>query len=492
MENLRSQERLNRLDKEHVVYLGRLAIRADSLGINDPITHLYQYLERGEVAEIGIKEDLETDIAERLPKTPFINHVGFEFTGSDFVSAKDKVSMAAMTKNNLKILRQETIKNPALQAEYVRAKVEACEVDKLAAWFTDAPVDTSIIFESLPIGDQKFAISRIYKKLSNDKLDGCFVSLYNSSVEGFNEFHKLLDIEIPDGKDELEILQNNYEVQDGYPTKFNNFVDHYVDTYDQLLEVRKGQQFSFGIETDKNVAKQNGIKLVRNQPRLMRVYLDTIKTLAISNGLATDELIKINDDLETGYKLIRNQKMSVDIVHKMLKDVILGITKAIDTGSSQLLVDLEKSYAGTDTNFAAVSHFAQEAKANNETYDSNGCPEIGINQVATELESVKNGFRLTPDEDINQFNKYPKNFGRAKIGVCRISNCPSRGDIWWWPDKTLVGGCSICTCCHNLFEKGKSPELVYANNGSTVEKKMGKVVQRKLESKQPKKLKTAA
>jgi hypothetical protein len=46
---------------EQVAHLGRIAIQSERLGINDPLTHLNQYLEKGEPALVGIKEDLETD-----------------------------------------------------------------------------------------------------------------------------------------------------------------------------------------------------------------------------------------------------------------------------------------------------------------------------------------------------------------------------------------------------------------------------------------------
>ena len=55
----------------------------------------------------------------------------------------------------------------------------------------------------------------------------------------------------------------------------------------------------------------------------------------------------------------------------------------------------------------------------------------------------------------------PNKFGRPKIGVCRINNCPSRGESKYIHGKTVVGGCDICVNCHKIFEKGKSPEKVY-------------------------------
>lgn len=485
-------ENLNRLDKEHIVYLGRLAIRADLLGINDPMTHLYQYLEKGESALVGIKEDIETDIAERLPKTPFVNSVDFEFTGNDFISVKDKVSMKSMTNNNLQILKEEAVDNPALQAEYIRAEIESQEVKKLIDWYKSAPIGSNLIFESLPIGTQKFAITRIYKKDSDNRLEGCFMSLYNSSVDQFNQLHKSLSTNVPICKNETEILQNNYEFYDPSLLNSNDFIDHYAKTYDKLLKSKDNKNYSFGIETDKNNQKKNGIQKVRNQSRLTSTYLDTVKILASSNGIATPKLIQINDRLNTGYKLAEKQNISTKIAHDILSNVILGIASAIDKADEALLTNLldnaSQSNDSSEANFATVTYYADQAKTSNETYASNGCPEYTRNSTDNHATNNADSESSMIEQAFNINRNLPNNFGKAKIGVCRIPNCPSHGEISWWPDKTLVGGCDICLCCHKLFGKGKSPQETYAKN--EIAKK--KQVKNRRKIKQLQSIKTAA
>ncbi len=466
------------INQEHVMYMGRLALRLEYLGINDPLTHLYQYLEKGDKALVGIKEDLETDIAERLPKTPFVNNVSFEFTGNDFVSVKDRVSMNSMTKTNLEIFKTETVKNPDIADELARAETEAQEVTKLAAWFKTAPTGAYLIFESLPIGKQKIAISRIYQKTSNDLLEGHFVSLYSPSMERFNELRKKLDADATTGTTEQELLQNNYEFYSPNLTKAAKFTDHYVATYDQLLEKQNNKQYSFGLEKDKNEEKKNGLLKVRSQPKLTSIYTDTIKTLASSQGVVTAELMRVTDKFGSSYRLKEGQAISKEMAHNIISEVIHSIASVIDKADSKLLGDLERSDSGEGANYAALSHYGGEAKASGETYDSNGCPEYSVGNSTVSTTDA------TSESTIIQraFNAQntPDNFGKPKIGVCRILNCPTRGNLSWWSDKTLVGGCDICVCCHKLFEKGKSPKKTYNDKKRDEEKSLKEIAKKKL------------
>lgn len=473
-------EKLRKLSKEHTAYLGRIAIRAEYIGIDDNLADLLGYIREGEMAMPLIKENLETNIAERLRETPFRNYVGFNFNGSDFISVKDTVSMASMTKKALRIFQEESANNPGLNIERVRAEIEASEVDKLVSWFKDAPIGAHMVFESLPIGKQTIAIPRIYQKKSNTELEGCFVSLYNPSINLFNDLHEILDLNVPIGKNEIEILQNNYEYYNPNIIHIKSFIDSYIKTYDDLLNSKTSQTYSFGLETDENVIRQNGIQKVRNQPRLTTEYMKTIKLIAASDGVATPEIININNKLDTGYELADGQNLSIDIIRKILNKMMLGITSAIDTGEIALLDQLEGSYSGSDANFETISYFAGQATARGETYDSNGCPEFSRTQTISEQQAIEQGLRIKSEETFNPSSKLPKNFGKPKIGVCRISNCPSRGNIWWWPDKTLVGGCSVCLHCHGHFARGKSPEDLYESQKQEQEQKTKKIA--KIES----------
>ncbi len=471
------RSRSETIDPEHVVYMGRLALRAEHLGINDPLTHLYQYLEKGEAALVGIKEDLEADIAERLPKTPFVNYVGFEFTGDDFVSLKDKVSMDSMTQTNLRIFETAAASSPKMMEEFVRAETEAQEVTKLTAWFKNAPVGAYLIFESLPIGEQKVAIARIYQKASSELLEGCFVSLHSPSVERFNKLRGKLGTDIATGATKKEVLQNNYEFYSSDLTQPDKFIDYYVATYDQLLQEQQNKPYSFGLEQDKQAEKRNGLLKVRSQPKLTAIYLDTIKTLAASQGVVTPELIRMTDKLGTSRPLKEGQVVVKEMAHDIMSEVILSIASVIDKADSKLLGDLENSDSGQGANYAALSHYGGEAKAAGEVYASDVCPEYSTNNnaVATsddtsESAAIRRAFGI---------QNTPNNFGIPKIGVCRISNCPTRGELSWWSDKTLVGGCDICVDCHKIFEKGKSPKNVYDDEKRKTEQAAKEIAKKK-------------
>lgn len=449
------------LSRERTVYLGKLAIKSEFLGINDPLTHLHQYIERGDSALLGIKMDIETDIAERLPRTPFVNYVGFNYDGNDFLSERDKVSMAKMTSTNLKIFKEEKDKNPILMDEYKRAKLESLEVHKLTSWFPNAPIGSCMIFESLPIGDQKFAISRIYRKSGNNKIEGCFVSLYGSNVERFNEFRKALRVEVPICQNEYDILSNHYEFYAPEIKSKEDFVNFYVGLYDHLINESDGRDYCFGIETNKYQQKRNGLEKARKQPKLSAIYLDTVRALAESNGIITPKLIEINNKLKLCYQISEKSEFDKDFAKNILSDVIAGITSVIDRANSDLLDGLESYDTTQDASYEAVSFYNGQARATGERYESNGCPEydrqsqtVSIDDSTNEESIIKKAFDINGNE--------LKNFGKPKIGLCRIMNCPSRGEINWLPQKTLVGGCDICVRCHRLFEQGRSPKSVYS------------------------------
>lgn len=466
-----------RIRPENVVYMGRLAIRPENLGLNDPLTNLHQYLEIGEAAQVGIKEDIETAIAERLPSTPFVNQVGFEFTGHDFVSVKDKVSMNSMTKTNLDICHKEKelTANPDMARELIRATSESQEVVKLAEWFTDAPVNAYMIFESLPIGAQKFAISRIYQKTSKTQLEGSFLSLYSSSISQFNQLRQTLKPGEAAGNSEEGILDNNFEFYDATLANSTEFINFYTGSYDRLLQTSFSKQYSFGLETDKKTEKINGIEKVRSQPKLTAIYIDTVKALATSQGKVTPELIQINDRLDIGYDLITGQPLTVKTARDILKSVTTSIVSVIDRADGKLLFDLEAAEAGDYASYGAASHYGGQAKSEGANYDSGGCAEYSRADSTnangeSEYNSIAAAFSI---------NKTPDNFGKPKIDVCRIANCPSRGDSSWWPDRTLVGGCSICIQCHVLFEKGKSPEKIYKEKELQKKKEIDEIAKKR-------------
>jgi hypothetical protein len=438
---------------EAIIHLGDLAIKRSELGINDSLTHLRDFLIRGNEALTGIQLDLETDIAERLKKAPFVNQVDYDFTGQDFVSAKDKVSMDSMTQANLQILREDLPKNPGLQQEYDRAEVEVTEVDKLAEWFKSAPIGGYAIFESLPIGNQKFAIPRIYRKADNGRLEGRFISLYSSSIEQFNTFHDVLNIDVPHSQNETKMLDNNYAFFNPGLTNFEDFTQFYVGTYDRILQIRDKEKYSFGIKVDKTEEKKNGIEMVRRQPRQTAIYIDTVKALAKSNGKITTELITATRGTETGRSLKNGQPLTTYLARNILSETIKGIASFIDNASEEQKNDLENGNLSDGANYSAMAFYGEQAKASGETYDSGGCSEYSRSSAestntSSEMSSMLRAFGIYD---------LPENFGKPKMGKCIIPNCPTHNSN----KDELIGGCGICVNCHNAFLQGKNPEKEY-------------------------------
>jgi hypothetical protein len=460
--------------------MGRLAINPEQLGINDPLTHLYQYLEaddknKNRMLE-NIKIDLETDIAERLPKTPFVNKVEFEYSGTDFISVQDKISMKSMTSTNLRIFKEMLSINPVMLEEFARAKIEAMEVNKLSDWFNNAAIGEYLIFESLPIGEQTIAISRIYQKTNHDKIEGSFVSLYNPSVEQFNNLRSELDIDTHKNTSVIEILENNYSFYSTNLKDSDKFIDYYVENYDLLLEQSTGKEYNFGLESDISAEKQNGILKVRGQPKLTDTYLEIIKTLVAGQGIATSELIKLTSKINIK-NLNQGDTITTQIARNILGETIKKITSVIDMASDDLLDEINRSDASPNESYDAMSHFGEQADSTGKEYTSNNCPEYNregqqVNKEGSEYDILSKifGNEETPD-----------NFGKPKIGVCRIYSCPSRGDSKWWPRKTLVGGCDVCVSCHHLFSKGKSPDKVHRTAKQNEKKRLNKIAKKKKE-----------
>lgn len=428
----------------------KIEINAEHLGINDPLTHLYNYLENGEDSIVGIQEDLETDIAERLPKTPFVNFVQFESTGDDFKSVKDKVSMTMMVKNNLRIIAAELPKNPGLADEFIRAKIEASEVIKLSEWFDRAPVNGYIIFESLPIGNQKIAVSRVYRKVSENVLEGCFVSLYNPTIESFNYFRKRINDGVDICDSELEILQSSYEFFDSRLQSPDDFINFYVNTYDEVLYEETGNRYHFGIECDNTKAVKDGLEKVRGKTTLTKAYIDLIKCLAGSGGTANSDVINLSRRLDFGCELSPEQSISSDLARQIMRNVIIGITSAIDKLDDSTLVGMESASIDNTESYAVISHYAERARSSGQTYASNNCPEYSSQKEATTTETQALEAAFIGAERLDDF-------GCPHMGMCRIKGCPCHGRF------TLVGGCEICVHCHKLFSQGKNPEKLYAD-----------------------------
>ena len=433
--------------------LGSLAIEQCNLGIDDPITDLSECIKNG--AE-SIRDNVITNIAERLPQTYFTNSIDFDFTGNDFVSQKDKFSMISMNQNCLRSMENELQGKPEYKIQIDRARAEMQEVETLINWFKTAKTGDNLIFESLPIGEtQHFAVTRIYQKTNQNELKGNFLSLYSSSIEQFNNLRRQFSASTS-SRNQIEMLQNYYQIDTANLPDSSDIVDYYVDTYDQLLAGQNNKEYMFGIEKSHNNELQNSIERVKKAPGQTNVYLDVLESIKLSDGIVTPKLIYINEKFQIKNKFELGQKLTVPLIREQLKSALVSIASTFDNAD---LDELAGSSQDADNSYNTASFFGEVARSSGQTYNSIGCPEFTGNSTNDNMSA-----EMSDSEIFSmafQGANRPKHFGQEKIGVCRIDNCPSRGKIEWWPDKTLVGGCSICLHCHRLFQKGKNPKKVY-------------------------------
>ena len=455
---------------QEVARSGEIEInKRKDLGINDPLTHLFMYINYGEQIVVGIKEDIESDVAERLPKTPFANNVDFKFENGDFMSVKDHVSMKKMSTANLDVLYDVVQKDPSLQQEYDRAQIEGLEVEKLADWFIDAPINSFMVFESLPIGSQKVAMSRIYRKASDTHLEGSFVSLHKPTVALFNDLRRKLGSSDNEYYlNELALLANNYEFSHPSIISSSDFVDFYVDTYDSVLNDKYNTKTRSGLEYDADAGKQNGMEKVRQHPKLTSIYIEAVKTLSEGKGLVTPEIITICKRLHIDNGLSVGGKITTSGARELLKDVILGIAGVIDRADAELLNELERFDDDSSAYYDTVSFYSEEAARSGDNYDGI-CSEVGRTESSTNSSSDNSEYASL----YLAFNVREKlnNFGKPKIGVCIIPGCSSHGKSKVFYEKTLVGGCNICVGCHKILQSGGSPEAIHAKDKEETEKK---------------------
>lgn len=447
----------------HTVNLGRIAVKLEHLGINDPLSHLVQYLENGENTLPGIKEDLETDIAERLPDTPFVSRVMFEFLENDFVSSVGKVSMKDMTQNNLNILAEVSRLDNDLVQEYERALIEAKEPEKLKEWFLTAQIGSFIIFESLPIGKQKIAVSRIYRKIDDYNIEGSFLSLYQPSVRQFNKLRRQIGRGNDNCQTEIDTLVNHYEFFSSTFRDSDDFVEYYRYIYDHILsQDQGGVDFRFGLaEGDIDAKSLNGIDIVRSQSSLTEVYFDALRTISKSNGKINYEMIDLAEKLNLNLNLKEGDTISMELARDFLQQIIISITRAIHRANEEVVSDLSSPNTDKSTSYAVISYYNQTSGDSDTSYANSVCPTYNRDNINND----DAGDAKTSEYNIltRSFNIYKNldNFGTPRLGVCIIKGCPSRGSIEWLPSRTIVGGCSICANCHKILNTGKSPEKIY-------------------------------
>jgi len=444
--------------------------------INNHATLVQRFWEQGEAALPGIEFDIKTSIAERLKKTPFTSTVSFEIKGNDLMSVLEGSSLRKITHTNLDILKNES-SNIIPIDELARAVKESNEVDDIINFANKSPIGAYMIVESLPLGpqlkvDNPIAINRIYKKTGPRTVEGSFVSLFTPSVDKFNKLRQSLDVKTPHQTTALGLL-DKYEFYDPNLTDTDQFIKHYVKTYDQITDRMTGKTNNFGLDITELATNENGMDRVEKQPKIIAIFTDTIKALRQGNGAVTSELTKILDKLSIRHKLVETDIITTAMLDKILSDVFLYIVSVIDKASPEILAAINND-SGSDAGYSAASHFGAESVAAGEQYASNGCPEGG--------RSEQSANSATDNSETNSLNKafgayeQLKNFGAAKMGHCRVKGCTSgvkknkMGKIKSH-EKVVVGGCDVCVQCHIMFGDGKSPELHYARISKSEEKR---------------------
>lgn len=443
------------LPRSKIERLGHIAI--NNLGINDPLADIAYYLNHTnkEKALNDILINFETNVAEYLKETPFINRVQFNFTGNDFLSDKEGISMREMATTSLRIFKNMKDGSKIMFNELVRANLESQETDKLSKWFIDAPIGGYLIFESLPLENQTIAIPRIYQKISNNSIEGTFVSLHNPEVEHFNKLRTTLGSGNASNKNALEVLSNHYDFYDPDLTNSDDFTRFYVNSYDKILGYKHSSNFYFGLDTSTTQIKQNGIEKVRQLPNATALYTELVQIIAQCNGAVTQELTDFAKDIRIEIPT-QDSTLNAHSIRDILDQTMKVVVAFVDIADDKALNDFKNLDLKADRKkiTSTMSGYGQIATSEGKEYTSNGCPKYGLK------ESDNNGEQSAINKAFNLDN-LPDNFGEASFDICRISNCPTRGKSKWWPKKTMVGGCKICVNCHNHFSKGKNPKEIY-------------------------------
>lgn len=452
--------------QETVAYLGNLAIRAEQLGLNDELTPIFNYLNEGESSLTLTRRNAETKMAEYLKKTHFKTNVDFYCSGDDLISKIDKVPMKKMLLNNLDVIKSNYEQGRLPLRELQRAQIEKDELEKISSWRVSAPIGAFLIFESLPIKEEEdFAVSRIFQKTSENELKSCFLSLYNGSIDQFNNFRKEISPGTKDETDEISILDNCHSFYDENIKSLDDFSKYYVGIYDHLLGEKDGKEYNFGLENNGENKMENGLSRVQKVPRIVSIYINAIRDLACSGGKVTQEIIDTNNKLkkikpdeksEIENDLKIGQTISADLARKIMKDIISKLSCVIDKADGKLLKDLEDPETDEKVVYQTIVHMNTQASLAGITYASNGCGEMSRSEASannpegSEADGIAEAYRIDKT-------------GRLHIDFCRIEGCPSLGidEENHVKKRTLVGGCNVCMECQKYYDDEKDPVKIY-------------------------------
>lgn len=363
------------------------------LGVNDPLTHLEQYLEKGEAALVSIDMDLITDCAERIENPRFINTVIFDRHGNDFVSRENKFSMHNMTATT----EYKFVGNVIDARLYQRAKIESKEVDRLNEWFDSADPGDVFVVESMPLTKkERYTIVRFHQKINQQVLAEHILTMHNSDVAIFNELHARIGVDAPKSQSALELLDNMYTHQLGENQSFEEFLNHYIGAYDKLLTERSpGKEFKFGLEVSELSLPRDDLALVKSQSTLRSIYIDAIRALGKSDGRVTPDVLRINDELKLGMNLEKGDLISSTTARGLLDSSLQYIVATLNRAPA---VDLKILAAGSKA--AAVEsagYYGGEARAEGVRYEG-VCPSGSAGAAVQEAAALAHAHRQNNSE----------------------------------------------------------------------------------------------
>lgn len=410
--------------------LWRADVLINELGINDPLTHLEQYLRRGEAALQSIDEDLITDIAERRLKPTFINPVNFDRSGDDFISRENKFSMRRMTAITESKFAGGNLADIRL---YQRAKIESQEVQRLSGWFDTAETGDSFVVESMGLTEtERYTIVRVHQKISDSQLVENVITLHNSTVDIFNRLHAELGVEVSDSREELELLDKMY----AYRPKSNDAAAEYVAAYDATLAKQNpGREFDFGLPKTDNQIFQDDIESIRRQTALRSVYLDNLKDIYASGGYVTPAVMRIANSMGCDYELTEGGELSFAVARQLMDRSLQSVVATFNRASKETLEALAASQDKAGA-VESAGYFGGEARAEGVRYDG-ACPS-GAGGGAGEAAALAMGHR---------FNKDPAQCG----------NCPKCGKEYYVPDNLYKQKIVHCKGCNSAISFGNAP-----------------------------------
>ena len=389
------------------------------LGVNDPLAHLEQYLERGEAAIDSIDEDLITDCAERMVKPKFINRVDFDRIGDDFVSRENKFSMRAMTRTT-----EYKFASVADMRLYERARIESKEVDRLNEWFDDAKINDVYIVTSMPMTESEtYTIVRIHQKTGVSQLNEHVLTLHNSNVDIFNQLHAQLGAAVPNSSNEFELLDNmySYRPEDG---DFEGFIGKYAKAYDSILAKKNpGREFNLGLEKSEKIERADDIDMIRAQAPLRQVYLDSLRALGDSRGYVTEQIVDIDQKFGFAMGFKQSDTISAVAARGLLDNSLQYIVATLNRAPQ---TTLDKLASGIDV-VGSVSYYGGQASAEGMRYEG-ACPSGSGDAATNEAAALGHGHR--------------KNIDPAQCGTC--PNCQKE---YFVPDEIYQKKTVHCQNC---------------------------------------------